>query len=135
LGLWPAARRAWRELARLEPVLVVVGAPGDVPAELLDDPAVRIFEPVPSLHAAFQAQCIRLLYPALLEAEGVVISDIDMVPLADRPARSPQDAGRPRQVCTRRLDPRRLLHAPRAPRPRLCREVAGRIRRRARRDR
>lgn len=80
--LWPLAQRAWREIAGLEPVLVLVAAGDDVPAWLRLDPAVHVFEPVPSLHTAFQAQCIRLLYPALLPADGaVVVSDIDMVPL------------------------------------------------------
>jgi hypothetical protein len=80
--LWPLAQRAWREIAGLEPVLVLVGAADDVPEWVRADPAVRVFEPVPSLHTAFQAQCIRLLYPALLATDrGVVVSDIDMVPL------------------------------------------------------
>jgi len=40
---------------------------------------------VAGVHTAFQAQCIRLLYPALLETEGaVVISDADMVPVSRR---------------------------------------------------
>jgi len=40
------------------------------------------FEPVPGVHTAFQAQCIRLLYPALLETDGaVLVSDVDMAPL------------------------------------------------------
>jgi hypothetical protein len=81
LRLWPLARRAWTEIARLEPMLVLIAEHADVPAELANDASVRVFEPVPSLHTAFQAQCIRLLYPALLDAEGVVVSDIDMVPL------------------------------------------------------
>ena len=52
-----------------------------VPRELVSDPAVHVFEPEPSLSTALQAQCIRLLYPALLEAEGgVITSDVDMVP-------------------------------------------------------
>lgn len=83
--LWPLARRAWAELAELEPILVLVAGRDDVPRELRDDKAVRIFEPVAGLHTAFQAQCIRLLYPALIETGGaVVVSDVDLVPLTDR---------------------------------------------------
>src|SRR4051794_22509427 len=33
LECWPLARRAWREVARLEPLLVVVAAENEVPAE------------------------------------------------------------------------------------------------------
>src|SRR5581483_2451822 len=83
-NLWPVARRAWAEIAGLEPVLVLVSGADTVPPELVGDPAVQLFEPEPSLSTAFQAQCIRLLYPALLEAEGVITSDIDMVPMNDR---------------------------------------------------
>lgn len=83
-GLWPLARRAWIELGRLEPILVLVADPGTVPEALQADPAVHVFEPIPGLHTAFQAQCIRLLYPALVETNGaVVVSDVDMVPLSE----------------------------------------------------
>lgn len=85
LDLWPVARRAWKEIARLEPVLVLIAEPDAVPPKLEADPAVRVFPPEPDLHPAFQAQCIRLLYPPLLDAEGAVLtSDIDMVPMNER---------------------------------------------------
>lgn len=83
LGLWPLARRAWSEIAGLEPLLVLVADREAVPAELAADDAVHVFEPEPSLHAVFQAQCVRLLYPALLDTGGAVLtSDIDMVPMS-----------------------------------------------------
>ena len=85
LDFWPLARRAWSDVVGIEPVLVLVAEPAQVPAALRLDPLVHVFPPVPSIHTAFQAQCIRLLYPALLEAEGaVVVSDADMVPLSSR---------------------------------------------------
>jgi hypothetical protein len=35
-----------------------------------------------NIHTAFQAQCIRLLYPRLIEKEeGVLITDMDMLPM------------------------------------------------------
>jgi hypothetical protein len=84
-SLWPVAKRAWAQITGLEPILVLVADREAVPPELADDPAVHLFEPEPSLNTAFQAQCIRLLYPALLEADGAVItSDIDMVPMSPR---------------------------------------------------
>ena len=90
LDCWPLVRRAWREIAGLETVLVLVAAAGEVPEELRADPAVLVFEPVAGLHTAFQAQCIRLLYPALLETDGAVMtSDVDMVPLDRRYFRRP----------------------------------------------
>lgn len=91
LDCWPLARRAWRKLARLEPILVVVADPAHVPADLADAPDVVVFPPVDGLHTAFQAQCVRLLYPALLETGGgaVVTSDVDMAPLSARYFRRP----------------------------------------------
>jgi hypothetical protein len=82
LDFWPSTRRAWREIAGLEPMLVLVAAHDRVPAALHDDPAVTVFEPVEGIHTAFQAQCIRLLYPALVETTAaVMIADIDLYPL------------------------------------------------------
>jgi hypothetical protein len=78
-------RRAWAELVDLEPLLVLVARPDDVPAALQRDPAVAVVEPVPSLHTAFLAQCVRLLYPALVETDGgIVVADVDMAPLSHR---------------------------------------------------
>jgi hypothetical protein len=82
LDFWPLARRAWTDVVDLEPLLVLVAEEADAPAALLADPGVRLFPPLAGVHTALQAQCIRLLYPALLETDGAVVtSDIDMVPL------------------------------------------------------
>jgi len=82
LDFWPLARRAWTGVAGLEPVLVLIAEPAEVPEPLQDDPSVHVFAPLPGIHTAFQAQCIRLLYPALLDVDGAVItSDADMVPM------------------------------------------------------
>ena len=44
--------------------------------------SIRLIKPNPNLHPAFHAQCIRLLYPQLIERnEGVLITDMDMIPL------------------------------------------------------
>ena len=83
LEFWPVAKRAWREIAELEPVLVVIGDAESLPPSIRADAQVQVFEPVGGVHSSFQAQCIRLLYPALLETPGaVVISDIDMLPMS-----------------------------------------------------
>jgi hypothetical protein len=75
----------WSVVGGVRPHLVLVAPEQDVPPALASDPQVHVFEPIPGLHTAFQAQCIRLLYPALLETEGAVLtSDVDMVPLSRR---------------------------------------------------
>jgi hypothetical protein len=85
LECWPLAAEAWQAVAGLEPVLVLIARESDVPPELRADARVHVFDPLPGLHTAFQAQCIRLLYPALLETDGAVLtSDVDMVPLSAR---------------------------------------------------
>ena len=83
LDFWPLVRRAWRDIVGVEPILVLVA--DEAPEPLARDPSVRVFTPLPGIHTAFQAQCIRLLYPALLEADGgVIVSDADMVPMNAR---------------------------------------------------
>ena len=43
---------------------------------------LRRVEPIPGIHTAFQAQCIRLLYPReITRNEGVLITDMDMFPM------------------------------------------------------
>jgi hypothetical protein len=43
---------------------------------------IRLLQPLPGMHTAFQAQCIRLLYPReVTRDEGVLITDMDMLPM------------------------------------------------------
>lgn len=44
---------------------------------------LRRIAPIPGLHTAFHAQCIRLLYPReVTRPEGVLITDMDMIPMS-----------------------------------------------------
>lgn len=82
LGYWPSARRAWLDIVGVEPLLVLIADDHDTPEELKDDPYVVSFSPLPGIHTALQAQCIRLLYPAIVDTDdAVVISDVDLYPL------------------------------------------------------
>jgi hypothetical protein len=82
LSVWPLARRAWRALAGLEPILVLVAQRREVPLELRKDECVHVFEPIDGVHTALQAQCVRLFYPALVDTHAAVLtSDVDMIPL------------------------------------------------------
>lgn len=43
---------------------------------------IHLFKPIEGIHTAFQAQCIRLLYPQRISRnEGVLITDMDMLPM------------------------------------------------------
>jgi hypothetical protein len=85
VDLWPVAKRAWSEIGGLEPMLVLVAERRAVPPTLASDSNVFVFEPEPTISTVFQAQCIRLLYPALLESQGaVIVTDVDMVPMNRR---------------------------------------------------
>jgi len=82
LDFWPSTRQAWTEIVGLDAILVLVARAEEVPEELLDDDSVIRFEPLAGVHSAFQAQCVRLLYPALVETGGaVIIADMDLYPL------------------------------------------------------
>lgn len=79
---WDLISDAWPKLAGIEPRLVLVASREEAPDRLLADSRVTLFEPLPGVPTPFQAQCIRLLQPALLDVDGgVVISDMELVPL------------------------------------------------------
>jgi len=80
LDFWPIVKEAWWRIAKLPCILVYVGT--NIPESLQNDPAVRFFKAIPDWPTATQAQCIRLLYPALLKTnDAVMISDMDILPL------------------------------------------------------
>jgi hypothetical protein len=80
LNFWPIVKQAWWEIAQLPCILVYVG--DSLPPQLANDPAVKFFKAIPGWPTATQAQCIRLLYPALLKCQGaVMLSDMDMIPM------------------------------------------------------
>jgi len=80
LDFWPVVKRAWWEIVGIPCIMVYIG--DELPQYLQGDPAVILFKPIPGWPTATQAQCIRLLYPALLSGDGaVIISDMDMIPL------------------------------------------------------
>lgn len=83
LECWPLTRRAWREVLGVEALLVLVAGRADAPPELLADEAVHVVEPLEGIATGLQAQCIRLLYPAVLDVDGgVMVSDMELMPLS-----------------------------------------------------
>jgi hypothetical protein len=80
LDFWPVVRTAWWNIVGIPCIMVYVGE--ELPECLIGDPAVVHFQPIANWPTATQAQCIRLLYPSLLECDGaIILSDMDIVPL------------------------------------------------------
>jgi hypothetical protein len=63
--------------------IVIVLIANEIPSHLkVFEKYIRIHPPLPGMHTAFQAQCIRLLYPqTITRHEGVLITDMDMIPM------------------------------------------------------
>ncbi len=80
LDFWPIVYFAWKHIVGIECTLVLIAE--EIPEDLLFKENVVLFKPIDGINTIFTAQCIRLLYPCLLEGEeGIIISDIDMIPL------------------------------------------------------
>lgn len=79
---WPIVKRMWKEVCDVTAILIFVSNKNA--SEVFTDITNIIhFRPVPSMSTAFQSQCIRLLYPALIDTDdGVIISDMDLIPLS-----------------------------------------------------
>jgi hypothetical protein len=78
----PIFIKAWNTLFPEIDVVIVLIA-DSIPDNLINYSSnIRIYKPIENIHTAFQAQCIRLLYPQLIERnEGVLITDMDMLPM------------------------------------------------------
>jgi len=78
----PSFITAWKKLLPEADVIIVLIA-DTIPDELIQyKDHIRLFTPIPGIHTAFQAQCIRILYPReITRNEGVLISDMDILPL------------------------------------------------------
>jgi hypothetical protein len=82
LNFWPVVKHAWNSIVHIPCKLIYVAE--SLHPSLVDDPDVIFFKAIPEWPTATQAQCIRLLYPALLQLPdngAVMISDMDMVPM------------------------------------------------------
>lgn len=77
--------KAWSLLvpeADIVIVLVAISIPEQLKAY---SKHIVLFPPIVGIHTAFQAQCIRLLYPRqVTRDEGVLITDMDMLPMNRR---------------------------------------------------
>jgi len=73
--------KAWKAVIPEADIHIVLIADA-IPESLLPwESNIVLFKPIEGIHTAFQAQCIRLLYPReVARDEGVLITDMDMLP-------------------------------------------------------
>lgn len=78
----PVFVKAWNYLLPEAHVRIVLVADA-IPEQFQDySKNIVLFPPISGIHTAFQAQCVRLLYPREVERdEGVLITDMDMLPM------------------------------------------------------
>ncbi len=79
IQFWPVVAPLWEALG-LRPTLALI-ADEDCPIDTTIGDVYR-FAPIPGISEALQAQCIRLMLPALFPDEACLISDIDMLPIS-----------------------------------------------------
>lgn len=73
---------AWKALVPEADICIVMIADAIPEAFRAYSPYIKVFPPIPGMHTAFQAQCIRLLYPREVTRDsGVLITDMDILPM------------------------------------------------------
>lgn len=78
----PIFIKAWKTLLPESDICIVMIA-HEIPEQFKPYAEhIKLFPPIEGMHTAFQAQCIRLLYPRdIVRDEGVLITDMDMIPM------------------------------------------------------
>ena len=78
---FPLIRKFWKKKVGIDCLLILVA--DEIPYSLREESdSIILFQPLKNIPTAFQAQCIRLLYPCLLtQFDGIIISDMDIIPL------------------------------------------------------
>lgn len=76
---------AWKKLVPEADICIMMVA-NSIPAQFdVYRDHIKLFPPIPGIHTAFQAQCIRLLTPRDIQRdEAVLITDIDILPMSRR---------------------------------------------------
>jgi len=79
----PIFVESWKKLIPEADICIVMIA-NEIPEKLKPYSLyIKLLPPIEGIHTAFQAQCIRLLYPRIIQRnEGVLITDMDMIPLS-----------------------------------------------------
>lgn len=78
---FPLIKKSWKRVVGIDCILILIAT--EIPPSLQSEKeSILLFPPIPNIPTAFQAQCIRVLYPCLLSSKkGIIISDMDIIPL------------------------------------------------------
>jgi len=84
IDFWPYVKKTWNNIVGIPVKLIFISE--EIPEIYKNDSDIILFKPSwfnKPIHTAFIAQCIRLLYPALMKEYdgGIIISDMDMIPM------------------------------------------------------
>jgi hypothetical protein len=80
----PAFIETWTSLVPEADIRIILVADAIPEALLPYSKHIHLMHPLPGVSSAFQAQCIRLLYPRSITRDEGVITDMDMLPLCRR---------------------------------------------------
>lgn len=83
IDFYPLVKKFWLEKTGIQTKLILIS--DFIPHDLLafkED--IILFHPIKNIPTPFQAQVIRILYPALLDEyeNGIILSDMDLIPLS-----------------------------------------------------
>ena len=81
-NMYPLVRKMWKSICGYDCTVIFIGdeLPDVLKKDGYRDDEVILFKKIENMHTAFQSQCIRVLYPALMEGY-IMTSDMDIVPL------------------------------------------------------
>lgn len=81
MDFYPLVRHFWKKMLNIDCILILISTYIPECLEIYKDEII-LFEPIKHINTAFQAQCIRILYPSLLPIDkNIIISDMDIIPL------------------------------------------------------
>ena len=81
LSFFPIVHLLWNKLIGIKVKLILINNIIQKYLEKYKDDII-LFRPIKNMNTAFQAQCIRLLYPCLFKDDDIIlISDIDILPI------------------------------------------------------
>jgi hypothetical protein len=79
LDFLPLVIKTWKNIVKINVKIILISK--YIPENLIIyKNNIILFEPIENIPTSFQSQCIRILYPCILE-NNIIISDMDLIPL------------------------------------------------------